>query len=539
MDTQRTPVREFGLNGLIQDVRPWDVPVNAFTKARNIRIEDASVSTFDSVQTTLGPFVDDATGLVTIKPVYAAPFWIADAASVIMVVLDNGEVRAYSATDTYTLQIAAGGVDVNADFYHTQSGESFHLTSKSNVPKTLFAQDVGTPTSMTDMPGWPPTYRCGILEAYKNTLVAFDIIISGVDRPNLVKWSDVYVEGDPAWDWDPTVATNLAGENPIQSDGQGVRAAQPLRDTLMIYFDRSMWRMDFTGGQFVMNFKKVFSDDGAIGKYATANVEGRALVVGLRDIYLHDGVQKQSLTDGKMTRAFFRTLQKDYPVRVDRYPLRNETWITYRDKVSGEANRALIHNSLHNALTPLDLVSESTSDGDFIGVFLGPKLSSSVITWAGATGTWADYDVTTWTDLFSTAEDTVFYGVSNDTGGVLNLDAQDVGSSRFRRDVFIEHSRIDLKEWLPVAGDKVVYISRAYPRYTGNGRLEIRFGVASTTDSAIQWEPWQEFDMSTDYAVDFRAAGRYLAYQVRPVGQETPSFACSGFDLEWAVVGEQ
>ncbi len=539
MDTQRTPIREYGLGGLIRDVRPWDVPVNSFTLLRNVRIEDAAIATFEDVATVLGPFVDDATGLVTIKPVYAAPFWISQGASVIILVLDNGEVRSYADTSTYTLQLPAAGVDVAADFYHTQAGESFHLTSKSNIPQTLFAADVGTPASMTNMPGWPATYRCGILESYKNTLVAADIIVSGIDKPNLVKWSDVFVEGDTSWDWDETSTTNLAGENPVQSDGQGITALQPLRDSLMVYFDRSTWRMDFTGGQFVMNFKKVFTDDGALGKYAFANVSGRAMVVGLRDIYLHDGVQKQSISDGKLTRAFYSTLQLDYPVRLARYPLRNETWITYRDKTTGEANRALIHNSLHNAFTPADLVSETTSDGDFIGVFLGPRLSVGIVTWDGLGGTWDDLGTTTWADLYSTAEDTIMYGLSNDTGALLDLDAKSTGSPRLRRNVLIEHERIDLEEWLQTSGDKVVYISRAYPQYSGNGQLEIRFGVANTTNDSVQWEAWQTFDMATDYAVDFRAAGRYLAYQVRPVGQTTPNFACSGFDLEWAVVGEQ
>ncbi|MDJ0905365.1 MAG: hypothetical protein QNI96_05055 [Woeseiaceae bacterium] len=545
MDTTRTPIREYGLGGIIRDVRPWDVPANSFTTLNNVRIEDASLSTLGDISTAFGPFTADDVG-GEIKPVYGAPFWI-DGGNVVILVFDNGEVRSYSQTNptaAYVLQRT--GLNTSAPFYHTQSGEYFHLTSKTNDPQTLAAADANTANSMVNMPGWPDNYRCGILESYKNTLVAADITVSGSDRPNLVKWSDIFVEGDTAWRWDPADATIVAGENPIQSNGQGINAMKPLRDSLMIYFDRSMWRMDLVGGQLVMQFRKVFNDDGAQSKYAVDSLGGRALVVGIRDIYLHDGVQKQSLSDGKLTRAFFSSLQRNYPVRVLRYALRNETWITYRDRTDGEANRALVYNSLHNSFTPVDLTNPTSSVGDFVGLFTGPRLSSSVTTYADISASLPEpngpdynaFNTISYADVYSTAEDTVFYGLSDTPGVVLDLDAI-TGDARFRLNTFIEHSRIDLDEWLQTSGDKVVYISRLYPQYSGKGRLEIRFGVAATTSSSIEWGDWQEFDLASDYAIDFRSAGRFLAYQIRPFTAEAPSFACSGMDMEWAVIGEQ
>ena len=550
-DVVRTPIREFGLTGLVKDIRPWDVPMQAFTTAQDVRIEDAAIATFGDVLDTLGPFVDDATGLIDILPLYSDPFWIIGTGSVIMIVFDNGEVRSYFEVSTsgpasYTLQVAEAGLDTTALFHSTQSGQFWVLTSLTNLPQILIANDVDVPLSMADMPGWPTDYRAGIFASYKNMLVAAEIEINGLAEPNLIKWSHPYSAGDTQFFWNPTDPTLLAGENPIQSDGQGINGIQPLRDSMMIYFDRSMWRMDFVGGQFVMNFRKVFSDDGCTGKYSFDNVEGQALVVGLRDIYMHDGIQKHSLSDGKISRWFYTQLQLGYPVRVARYPLRNEVWITFRNVPEGEANVCLVYNTLHNAFTQVSLKNVNTGQGDFLSIFLGPRLLSDVLTYADISiqdpppdgPDYNAFNTVSYASMFTAPEDTLFYAVSNNPGSVINLDAN-IGSSRLRANVLIEHERIDLDEWLPTHGDKVIYISRIYPQFSGKGRLQCRFGVSNTTNDNITWEAWQEFDMATDYAMDFRAAGRYLSYQMKPYTDEFPTVAISGFDIEWAQVGEQ
>ena len=550
-DVIRTPVREFGLSGLVKDIRPWDVPMQAFTGAQDVRIENASITTFGDVFDTLGPFVDDATGLIDIVPEYADPFWIIGVGSVIMIVFSNGEVRSYyevsaSGPASYTIHMAAGGFDITSDIYSSQSGGFWILTSITNFPQVLVASDVAVPLSLSDMPGWPVDYRAGIFEGYKNMLVAAEIEINGIPSPNLIKWSHPFSTGDTQFFWDATDPTLLAGETPIQSDGQGINGLQPLRDSMMIYFDRSMWRMDFVGGQFVMNFRKVFSDDGAVGKYAFDNVEGKALVVGLRDIYMHDGVQKQSLSDGKISRWFYSQLQIGYPVRVARYPLRNEVWITYRNTPSGDADSCLVYNTLHDAFTSVSLQNVNTGEGDFLSIFLGPRLLSDVITYEDVSQldpppdgpTYLDFIAVSYAELFTAPEDTLFYGVSNNPGAVINLDAN-IGSSRLRRNVLIEHERIDLEQWLPTHGDKVIHISRVYPQFSGIGRLQCRFGVSNSTNDNITWEAWQEFILAEDYAIDFRVAGRYLSFQIKPYTNEFPIFAISGFDVEWAQIGEQ
>lgn len=559
MDTVRTAISGYGLKGIIKDVRPWDVPPDALTNAIDVRIEDFALTTLSDTEAVLGPFLDDATGLITIKPVYGDAFWIASGGAIVLV-MDNGEVRSYYEIDgvsgmvgqtaggTYALQLPAAGVDVTSEFYSTQAGEFFILTSITNLPQLLLADDVTVAASMVPLPGWPVTYKCGIMESYKNMLVAAQIDISGVDQPNMVKWSHPIAQGDTQFFWDPLDPTLIAGESPIQSSGEGVAAIQPLRDSMMIYFDRSMWRMDFVGGQFVMNFRKVFSDDGALDKHSVENFEGRAIVVGLRDIYIHDGVQKESASDRINTRWFYRVLQKDYPVRIAYYPSRNEVWITYRQKLTGDAGSALIYNTIHNAFTFVDLAGNKTPTGDgvTVGIFMGPMLRSGVATYESLSASdpapdgpdYNAYNSISYSDVFSSPSDTILYGVTNGIGSLTMLDAI-AGDPTLRENVLIEHSRLSLAQWLETTGDNVVYISRVYPHFTGKGRVQMRIGTANSTHEGISWDPWVEFVFGTDHAIDLRSAGRFLAYQIKPYAGETPEFALSGMDLEWAVVGDQ
>ena len=106
---------------------------------------------------------------------------------------------------------------------------------------------------------------------------------------------------------------------------------------------------------------------------------------------------------------------------------------------------------------------------------------------------------------------------------------------RFRRSTLIEHTRVDLNEFLETAGDKIIHIGRMFPRMTATGPVEFRMGATDTPNGQLVWRPWQIFD--DGYAVDFHGAGRYLSYQIRP--KDGSQFALSSMDLEFSVVGEQ
>ena len=55
--------------------------------------------------------------------------------------------------------------------------------------------------------------------------------------------------------------------------------------------------MEFVGGQFIMNFRKLFTDAGLINQNCVVEVEGKHYCFGPADLFVHDGTTKQSICD--------------------------------------------------------------------------------------------------------------------------------------------------------------------------------------------------------------------------------------------------
>ena len=104
----------------------------------------------------------------------------------------------------------------------------------------------------------------------------------------------------------------------------------------------------------------------------------------------------------------------------------------------------------------------------------------------------------------------------------------------FRRDALIEHRAIDLDE-LGMGANKIIYLNRILPQMSGAGVVKFTLGTHATPAGSITWKPPVTYDLDddTDYAVDIRAAGRYLAYRIEPNDPALPAlFSLSGMDLE-------
>ena len=67
-----------------------------------------------------------------------------------------------------------------------------------------------------------------------------------------------------------------------------------LGSNFIIYSSDSIFLMEFVGGQFIMNFRKLFTDAGLINQNCVVEVEGKHYCFGPADIYVHDGTTKQS-----------------------------------------------------------------------------------------------------------------------------------------------------------------------------------------------------------------------------------------------------
>ena len=535
--TTTIQVRGIGLAGEIKDILPENMPLGGVTSARNCRIESQSLRTFSNARigTDFSPATVD----------FAQTFWRLDGDGEIAVENDAGTISIIFIDTTggqTDITPVAALTDTN-QWYAVQVGEWFILTNGVEVPQYT----TSALPQMVDLPGWPSNYQTDVIEVYKNFIVAVGVTKDAVKSPLMIKWSHPVSPGDTTTFWDFTDPTLLAGENILQEPGREIIAAHPYRDTCMIYMDRKTWRMDQVGGEFVMNFQKVFDDDGILSAHGWTNAHGEAYVFGRRDIYKHDGHNKTSLTDLRLTKYIYDRIDFQFDTHVEWYPKRNEVFFLSRTQPSGDGDFLLLYNTSHDAWT--ESLVLFNGDGVLSSLTVGPRLSTGNTTyddWGVSGEVYTDFDDTTYADLSDTDETITVYGTSKSQAVIYDLDYSGTDpepTALFRENLLIEHRGIDLDEdGTTTVGDKIIYLNRIYPQIHGSGSVRFTFGLArvANEDPTDQTSVTFNLDDPQDYAVDVRMAGRYLSYRIEGVvGQDVPLFSFTGMDLEVAKVGEQ
>ena len=162
-----------------------------------------------------------------------------------------------------------------------------------------------------------------------------------------------------------------------------------LGSNFIIYSSDQTWLMEFIGGQFIFQTRKLFNDAGAINQNCVVEADGRHYVFGPNDIYAHDGTTKQSICDERTKSFIFDNLNNDNTdvcFAMHNTNL-NEIMFCY---MSGDAdtafpnanrcNRGAVYNYRNNTWTFYDL--PNVSSGTQANV-------NSVATYATTTATYA------------------------------------------------------------------------------------------------------------------------------------------------------
>lgn len=213
------------------------------------------------------------------------------------------------------------------------SGELF-----GGVP--IFTNNVDPPqfqegnSAFQDLPGWPVGWRAKSVRGYRNFLVAFGVSDAGTPLPHTIRWSHPAEPGAVPISWDIADPTKDAGEISLpDAEAGGIVEVAPLGQDLMVYKERSIWRMRFVGTPFVFELQQVVRGTGAKGRGCVAQIgPGHAVWTSDDDLVLFDGVSVRSVAAGKF-REFMRGLGMPFL-----FPRKNgELWMFF-------SNEAVIWN---------------------------------------------------------------------------------------------------------------------------------------------------------------------------------------------------
>ena len=173
-------------------------------------------------------------------------------------------------------------------------------------------------TNGVDTPFWwngNPQFQCEPLpdfpapgartvRAYKNHLVAMNM--TGVNNDDQVLfWSDAAAAGTIPQSWTPGELSD-AGDNVLGDEIGPIIDGRTLRDDFIIYKRKATYIMTFVGGLVVMQFRKLFTEVGALNKNCIAEVGGFHYVLTDGDVIRHDGQNLESIADDVIRQTLFR-----------------------------------------------------------------------------------------------------------------------------------------------------------------------------------------------------------------------------------------
>ena len=367
------PVKQVGQFGVNRDLSSSELPVNAWTDCQNIRFLDGSAYQFYGhgeifAGTPIEPY--------HVLPVTVAGvrYWLYAGANKLYQVGAPGGVITHT---NLTRQTAT--VDVN----YSAQRNAWTSAVLGGIP--ILNNGVDAPQQWlltgkaTALSAWPVNTTCASMRTFRNMLVALDVTKAGVRFPYMVKVSHPADPGSVPVTWDITDATKDALEYDISSGYGYIIDGMELRNSFMVYKTDGVFRMDYTGGAFIVSNQKVLGMSGALNRNCIVAMDGMHFVLTGSDVIVHDGQTATSVLD-KVTRRFLFNSIDSAAIGLCfcfMNPYLNEIFVCYPEPGSTSCNKAMVFNFVdktisfrdipslnHAQFGALDEGSSTTFDGD-------------------------------------------------------------------------------------------------------------------------------------------------------------------------------
>lgn len=519
----RISVQQVGKVGVVRDLAPHLLPLEAWTGSNNVRFQDKKIARMLGERAVFGT--------PTVAPQFTIP--VLTPSEIFWPYFSLTKAYVWDGTTHTNITRTVGG-DYSAAAGRFWNGGIFGgvlvVTNETDVPQYWPTISAGTP--LANLANWPATLRCRIIRPFKAFLVALNLTSAGTVFPHRVRWSHNADPGTVPTSWDITDLTKNAGEVDLSDTQSGeIKEALQLGDSLVIYKTNSTWVMRFIGGSDIFRFDSVLVSSGILAARCVCAIKkgSKHFLHNGFELVEFDGQNAKPVMDDRWARFLRSDLDSTNPevsFCVD-VPLTNEAWFCYPTSGSTVSNRALIWN----------YEEDTIYTRDFQGVYAatGPLEESLATIWDSAVGVWDDY-VGTWSAAqgnrtivcdpantrFLSLEDTEeFAGVAY-TSYIEKLGMSLVGVDRFGNPVVDIGSRKMLK--------------RIWPKITG-GPVHIIFAKQENLSAPVVYDSPIAFNPANgDEYVDSVANGRLVGFRIEEV--DGRPWGCEGYEFELEVLGE-
>jgi len=510
-----------GAAGVVKDLSVHDLPPNVWTDALNVRFRNGFAQQF------LGHGA--AYGTPAVIPQHVLPlnvvnqrYWLYAGAQKIYAVTVSGG----SAVHTNLTRQTTGN-DVN----YTGVANQWTSTLLSGIPIFNAGNEIDPPqrwnlniaNRMVTLDNWPANTYCKAMRTFKNFLVALNVTKGGQNYPYMVKWSAPADPGAVPITWDPTDATQDAGEQDLaESNGRIIDGLQ-LRDFFMVYKEDSVWRMSYVGGTYVMAFQKVLGISGALNRNCIVELDGIHFVLTGSDAIVHDGQTATPILDEVARLALFQEIDQQAIDKcfVFKNPYLNEVFVCYPTIGNTVCNKALVWNYRDKTVTYRTLPNLNHANYGTVDASLSDSWDADGDPW--------NSDLTLWNGPGFTPNTTRVLMASNDNDLFL-LDA----TATF--DGVAPASYVERRGLAYGEDESLKLVKGIRPRVMGNVGETITIKVGASEDAYS--DPVYEtmtYTIGEDLKVDCFVTGRYIA--VRFESGSAYQWRLDSFDIEIETAG--
>lgn len=539
------PTRGLGSVGIIKDVPATDLPVNAWSDGLNVRFNGGKVERAPVFRTV----VDS----LAYTPVFLYGLYNQGGYDSLLIAADDGTLFTYdNGTETDVTEAAhAANVDASAYTACTLSNCTY-INRPDQVPRILTP---GATDFAALSAAWDSTWRCVSLRAFGSQLVALNITKGLTNYPDMVKVSDVTTYGTEPSTWDETDTTKLAVENTLSQARTPIVDGGSLGNDFIIYTRDECWKMTNIGGALLFDFQRLpFDLAGLINQNCWVEIDGKHYAWSEADIYVHDGVSKVSITEQRVRETFLRELnQSKYKVCFvahDKY--HNEVLfcgVTGNGSVtipsSDYCNYAAVYNYRNNTWSFRDLPNVTASATANANTVYTYDTVPASLTYANVGGSYYDQE-----DSFSrfcmfSAPALTGY-VSSDKVEVLDfadkgrLALPVDGDDAVNPPAWVERTGFSLgaAEGGDLRAYKQVRALMPIADVVASGViLDVEIGKHDMTGVTVTWDTAVSFDPKTQYKIDTRVGGRFMA--VRFTMPTSNDFSLSGHDVDLILTGRR
>lgn len=253
--------------------------------------------------------------------------------------------------------------------------------------------------------------------------------------------------GPPSWDY-VSPATLAVQQVVGAADGRYI-AAEPLNDSIIIYTATAAHALIFTGGQYVVQTRRLF-ERGIAGPRCVCQFGNSHFVIDADQLYIHDGSTASRIGEDMFDVEFFKRAVNLKTAVVTHDPENREVWIYY-DTIYGRKS------AIFSYATGTFGWADGEADNKAITYSTRGYLPQTGAQWGDMTAPWKDYFPSDIVDFTIDEQPTTETGVETRNGTVTLSGSKIKLTGRVNHDVVIK-----IKDLASVAGMKYVKQAAGY-----------------------------------------------------------------------------